>query len=151
LTSGSVANVWAQTFATLPDVKSAVHRITVDGQTHEVSAAVVLVANCGEMIPPFFRLGPQVTPDDGWLDVVAVRADGVVDSALALLDVLRLRSKTGGSERIFTARGRVITIEVDAPARPVQLDGEAAGATPFEARLLPGALVVLTDRGKPHV
>lgn len=138
-----VGAYWAQTFATLPDVKSADHRIVIDGVTHEVSAAVVLIANCGEMVPPFFRLGPQVAPDDGWLDVVAVRADGVMDSALALFEVLRMRGHGRGSDRIFTARGRVIRVEVDGPVRPVQLDGEASGDTPFEARLLPGALTVL--------
>ena len=139
---------WAQTLATLPDVKSVMHRVTVDGTTHSVSAAVLLIANCGEMIPPFFRLGPQVTPDDGWLDVVGVRADGVMDSALALLDVLRMHASGAGGERIFTARGRVIRVEVDGADRPVQLDGEASGETPFEARLLPGALTVLQKRGK---
>jgi diacylglycerol kinase (ATP) len=142
---------WAQTFATLPDVKSAMYRITVDGKTHEVSAAVMLIANCGEMIPPFFRLGPQVVPDDGWLDVVGVRADGMIESALALFDVLRMHSSGTGGDRIFTARGRVIKVEMDGVERPVQLDGEPSGETPFEARLLPGALTVLQKRGKNHV
>jgi YegS/Rv2252/BmrU family lipid kinase len=142
---------WASTFATLPQVKSAMHRVTVDGKTHSVPAAVILIANCGEMVPPFFRLGPQVTPDDGWLDVVGVRADGMVDSALALFDVLRMHSTGTGGDRIFTARGREIRIEVEDGQRPVQLDGEAAGETPFEARLLPGALTVLQKRGKKHV
>jgi diacylglycerol kinase family enzyme len=32
---------------------------------------------------------------------------------------------------------------IEGVARPVQLDGEVTGATPFEARLLPGALSVL--------
>jgi diacylglycerol kinase family enzyme len=143
-----VGAYWAQTFATLPEVKSAAHRVTVDGATHTVAAAVVLIANCGEMVPPFFRLGPGVVPNDGWLDVVAVRADGVMDSALALFDVLRMGNSGNGGARIFTARGRVIRVEVEGPPRPVQLDGEPTGLTPFEARLLPGALTVLRKRGK---
>jgi diacylglycerol kinase family enzyme len=138
-----VGAYWATTLATLPQVHSVPYRLTVDGQTHTAPAAVVLVANCGEMIPPLFRLGPKVAPDDGWLDVVAVRADGVFDGVLALLDILRQAGSGAGTERIFKARGRVIKVEaVDAP-RPVQLDGESAGETPFEARLLPGALAVL--------
>ena len=39
-------------------------------------------------------------------------------------------------------RGRVVTVETD-PVRPVQLDGEAAGETPFTAEILPGALRIL--------
>jgi diacylglycerol kinase family enzyme len=141
-----VGAYWATTLATLPQVKSEPHRITVDGTTHEASAAVVLVANCAEMIPPFFRLGPDVAPDDGWLDVVAVRADGVLESVAALFEVLR--GNGADSKRIFKARGRTITVEVEGPSRPVQLDGEAAGETPFEARVLPSALAVLKDRRK---
>jgi diacylglycerol kinase family enzyme len=37
-----------------------------------------------------------------------------------------------------------VRVEVpDGAARPVQLDGDVTGETPFEARLLPGALSVL--------
>jgi diacylglycerol kinase (ATP) len=141
-----VGAYWATTLATLPAVHSVPYRLTVDGKEHIASAAVVLVANCGEMIPPFFRLGPNVAPDDGWLDVVAVRADGVLDGVIALLDILRQAGNGAGTERIFTARGRVIRVEPEGAARPVQLDGESAGETPFEARVLPGALAVFVDR-----
>jgi len=144
-----VGAYWAQTFATLHEIKSSPHRVIVDGKTHVVSAAVVLIANCGEMIPPFFRLGPQVSPNDGWLDVVAVRADGIWESAAALFDILR--GNAPQSERIFSGRGHVIRVEVDGPARPVQLDGEPSGETPFEARVLPGALSILQKSGKAHV
>jgi len=45
---------------------------------------------------------------------------------------------------VWWARGRAVTVEVmDGAARPVQLDGEVTGTTPFEARVLPGALSVL--------
>lgn len=141
-----VGAYWATTLATLPQVSSALHRITVDGSAHAVSAAVVLVANCGEMIPPLFRLGPDVRPDDGWLDVVGVRADGALQSITALLAVLR--GAGARHERIFQARGRVIKVEVEGEPRPVQLDGESLGETPFEARVVPGALAVLKDGRK---
>ena len=140
-----VGAYWATTFATLPGVHSVPFQLTVDGQVHTAPAAVVLVANCGEMIPPFFRLGPRVAPDDGWLDVVAVRADGVIDGMLALFEILRQAGNGAGTKRIFTARGRVIRVEAEGGPRPVQLDGEASGETPFEARVLPGVLSVFVD------
>lgn len=141
-----VGAYWATTLATLPQVHSVPYRLTVDGQVHTAPAAVVLVANCGEMIPPLFRLGPKVAPDDGWLDVVAVRADGIMDGMFALLEILRQAGNRSGTERIFMARGRVIRVETEGVPRPVQLDGEVAGETPFEARVLPGALSVIVDR-----
>ncbi len=140
-----VGAYWATTFATLPEVHSVPYRLTVDGQVFTAPAAVVLVANCAEMIPPFFRLGPTVAPDDGWLDVVCVRADGVLDGVIALLDILRGAGNGAGTKRIFRAGGRVIRVEVEGAPWPVQLDGEATGETPFEARVLPGALAVLVN------
>src|SRR2546426_39543 len=58
----------------------------------------------------------------------------------------RRRTRVGkASQRIWWARGRTVRVEVaeGEPRRLVQLDGEVTGATPFEARLLPGALTVL--------
>jgi diacylglycerol kinase family enzyme len=126
----------------LPAVQSVAHQVVVDGRAHEVPAAMVLVANCGELMPPFLRLGPTVVPDDGWFDVFALRADGVVGSIAAFLDLLR--GIEAGTARLWVTRGRVIEIAtLEPPARPVELDGDAAGVTPVTARLLPHALHVV--------
>jgi len=139
-----MAAYMARAVATLTDVRSAAHRITVDGTPHDVRAAMLLVLNCGEIIPPFVRLGDDIAPDDGWLDVVALRADGAVQSAAAVLDLFR--GTSNGAGRVWRGRGRNIRVEVvDGPPRPVQLDGEVAGSTPFDVRVLPGALTVLVD------
>lgn len=132
----------ARALTVLPAVTSARHEVMVDGQPHSVDAAMVLVANCGELVPPFLRLGRAIRPDDGWLDVVAVRAEGVIGSVAAFVDLLR--GIESGAARVWSARGRVIEITVAAgPPRPVELDGDAAGETPVTARLLPHALHVL--------
>lgn len=134
----------AHAVAKLSGVRSARHRITVDGQAHEVGAAMLLVLNCGELIPPFVRLGKNIAPDDGWLDVVALHADGIAQSVAAVWDLFR--GSANGAGRVWWGRGKTIRVEVvgDAPRR-VQLDGEVVGDTPFEARILPGALTVLVD------
>jgi len=134
----------AHAVAKLSKVHSVRHRITVDGAAHEVGAAMLLVLNCGELIPPFVRLGKNIQPDDGWLDVVALHADGVAQSVAAVWDLFR--GSANGAGRVWWGRGRTIKVEVvsDRP-RPVQLDGELVGDTPFEIKLLPGALQVLVD------
>jgi len=134
----------AHAVAKLSGVRSARHRITIDGKAHEVGAAMLLVLNCGEIIPPFIRLGKDIEPDDGWLDVVALHADGIGQSVAALWDLLR--GSANGAGRVWWGRGRTIRVEViGADPRAVQLDGEVVGETPFETKILPGALTVLVD------
>lgn len=131
----------------LPTVTSVPHRVVVDGQAHEMPAAMVLVANCGELIPPFLRLGRAVVPDDGWFDVIALRADGVAGSVAAFIDLLR--GIESGATRLWVARGRVVDIAtLGEIARPVELDGDMAGETPVTARLLPHALQVVAGTGR---
>jgi diacylglycerol kinase (ATP) len=133
-------------FAALPDVTSPLHRVTVDGVARELPAAMVLIANCGELVPPFLRLGDNIAPDDGWLDVVVLRAEGVFQSLSAFVELLR-RPANGG-RRLWFGRGRTVRVEVlEGAPQPMQLDGEPWGDAPFEARLLPAALSVIVD---PH-
>jgi diacylglycerol kinase family enzyme len=134
----------ARAISMLGEVRSAPYRITVDGVPHEVRSAMLLVLNCGELFPPFARLGKDIAPDDGWLDVVSLRADSVIESARAVFDALR--GAGNGSGWVWRGRGRTLRVEVtDGPPDVVQLDGEVVGETPFEARVLPGALTVLVD------
>ena len=134
----------ARAFVALPQVKSVTHRVTVDGAARELRAAMVLVANCGELIPPFLRLRHDIAPDDGWLDVLALRADGALESVTAFLALVR--GPANGSRQLWFGRGRDVRVEVlEGPSAPVQLDGEVTGETPFQVRLVPGALRVLVD------
>jgi YegS/Rv2252/BmrU family lipid kinase len=134
----------AQAWQRLSEVSSVPHRIVVDGQARETRAATVLVANCGELVPPFVRLKAGILPDDGWLDVVVLRATGLVDGMGVFW---RLISGSGDSHgRIAYARGRSVSVETD-PPRPVQLDGEPAGTTPVQAEVMPGAIRVLVPAG----
>lgn len=134
----------AQAWQRLGAVASVPHKIVVDGVALETRAATVLVANCGELIPPLVRLKADILPDDGLLDVVVISADGVVDGVGVFW---RLVSGTGGGDpRIEYARGRRVSIETT-PARPVQLDGEAHGTTPLIADVVPGAIRVLVPTG----
>ena len=143
----------ARAALTLNSVRSAPHRVTVDGTVHEIRAAMLLVLNCGRLPPGFLMLRSTLVPDDGWLDVVALDADGVFQSASAVIELLLGNGKSNGKgRRVWWARGRSVRVEVpQGTPRPVQLDGEVTGTTPFEARLLPGALAVLVGNGfKDH-
>src|SRR2546425_9565702 len=112
---------------------------------------MVLAATGGELTPPFLRLREDIAPDDGWLDVMALDADGALDSVLAFWELVRGSVNGSGvaRRRGWFARGRSVRGEaLEGGPRPVQLDGEVAGGTPVEARLLPRALSVLVDAAK---
>jgi YegS/Rv2252/BmrU family lipid kinase len=133
----------ATTLRLMSELRSSLHSITIDGVEYEANGAMVLVANCGEVIPPFVKLGPGITPDDGLLDVVVVRADNFPQSLRAVWDLLRLTPGASGPDAyVGHARGREVTVETDRP-QPVQLDGEPGGTTPFTASVVPGAIRIM--------
>ncbi len=135
----------ATTLRVLPDVRNIPFHITIDGREHEAEAAMLLVANCGEIIRPIVRLAPEVTPDDGLLDVVAVSADSIGGSVRAVWDLLTSANGSYGRDaHVAYARGREIAIRTaDGSVQPVQLDGDAGGETPFTARIVPGAIEIM--------
>ncbi|HWC74705.1 MAG TPA: diacylglycerol kinase family protein [Gemmatimonadales bacterium] len=134
----------ARAALTLPAVHSVPHRVTLDDTAADIRAAMLLVLNCGKLPPAFLNLRETLAPDDGWFDIVALDADGAIQSVQAVLEMLFRSNGTSKLKRVWWGRGRTVRVElIEGLPRPVQLDGEVTGATPFEARLLPGALSVL--------
>jgi diacylglycerol kinase (ATP) len=133
----------ATTLRLITDIRSTSHVITIDGVEYDAEGAMVLVANCGEVIPPFVRLREGIRPDDGFLDVVVMRANSFGESVRAVWDLLRDAPTAEGQETyVGYARGREIRLETD-PVQPVQLDGEAGGETPFTVTVVPGAIKIM--------
>jgi YegS/Rv2252/BmrU family lipid kinase len=133
----------ATTLRLITDIRSTAHLITIDGVEYDAEAAMVLVANCGEVIPPLIRLRPGIRPDDGLLDVVVMRANSFGQSVRAVWDLLRDAPTAEGQETfVGYAQGREIRVETD-PVQPVQLDGEPGGETPFTVTVVPGAIRIM--------
>jgi YegS/Rv2252/BmrU family lipid kinase len=133
----------ATTLRLIGGIRSATHIITIDGVEYDAHAAMVLVANCGEVIPPFVRLGAGIRPDDGLLDVVVMRANSFGQSVRAVWELLRDAPTADGIETfVGYARGREIRV-VTEPVEPVQLDGEPGGETPFTVNVVPGAIRIM--------
>ena len=136
---------WASTFRVLPGLKSTDCRITVDGEVLELRAALILIMNCGEMIPPVIRIRPEISPDDGLLDMVTVTADSAYQGMRGLLRAVLhgRREQIPDVPYLRYARGRKFTVEPADPL-PVQFDGDPVGTTPFTAEVIPKSLTVLT-------
>jgi YegS/Rv2252/BmrU family lipid kinase len=133
----------ATTLRLITDIRSTSHVITIDGVEYDSEAAMVLVANCGEEIPPLVRLRAGIRPDDGLLDVVVMRANSFGQSVRAVWALLRDAPTAEGEETfVGYARGREIRVETD-PVQPVQRDGEPGGETPFAVAVVPGAIRIM--------
>ena len=131
------------TFGLLNSILPVRHKVTVDGEVIDVDAITVVIANCGDVGPLFFRLGQNISLDDGVLDVIVLSARGMVGSIAAMWDLFR---GSPGGVRLLRARGRQITVEPEAE-RPVQMDGELAGVTPFTTDVVRKGVEVLVPRG----
>ena len=119
-------------------------RVEADGVVHEAPAALILIANCGEMIPWLLPLRSGVRPDDGVFDIAILDAASI-PSAARVVGRMLFRCPEGAPGITFLRASAVrVTAE---PDLPVQGDGESAGTTPLAVALLPLALAVLAPRG----
>jgi diacylglycerol kinase (ATP) len=123
---------------------SAAFRITADGQSFEINAATVLLANVGQIfsdiLPVNFRIGPSVSFSDGLLDVCIFAPRNLPEVATLLWRVASRRYV--GDERIIYLQAREISIEADPPVI-TQLDGDCVGETPLTARAIPAGVRML--------
>ncbi len=128
----------------LTRLRTAVFRLTADGQEIEVRGYLVLVANAGDIIPG--RVGPRrpLDPADGHLQLIVLGAnhpfDGLHGAARLLLSPDELEG------RVIRRSVREVRVEAD-PAQPIQVDGDEGPPGWLEARVLPAALTVLGPAG----
>ncbi len=139
---GRVAYI-AKTFEVLGRLEGADYRVTIDGHARELQATSVVVANCGEIIPPLLSLHRDISVSDGLLDVIMLTPTGYRESLDAFWQIVR--GKADGRDRVQFAKGRSVTVETDEP-RPVELDGEGSGTTPFVADVIPSGVEICVPR-----
>jgi YegS/Rv2252/BmrU family lipid kinase len=124
------------------------YRIIADGKEMKVRAAMVLLANMGQFVanamPPVqLTVAPDVSYQDGKLDVCIFAPRTVADVAALALRVLR--GRFSGDERLIYFQASEITVHADPPA-VTEIDGEPIGHTPLSARAVAGGVTVLIPR-----
>jgi diacylglycerol kinase family enzyme len=115
-------------------------RATVDGRVSETDAWAVFVANFGPVLGGLMHLGPDVSPDDGALDLCVYSPATIRDALAVTWRMFRNDFRPHPCMRFV--RGRDILVETT-PVRPFQSDGELVGETPMRLRVEPRALMVL--------
>jgi diacylglycerol kinase (ATP) len=118
--------------------------LELDGEVQRTKGHTVLCLNIG-------RLGDTVVvdhdiqPDDGSLHVGVVTDPGATDAVLTALTMAADHSEQHANVVWSTCTTARITAT---PRLEVQVDGDPAGETPLELKLLPGAVTVLVPTGQ---
>lgn len=89
--------------------------------------------------------GPDaVRPEDGLLDVTLIDFDSVADAAVTGLHLFQtaLAGEPATRDNVAWLRAREVWVDT-VPTRPLMVDGERHGQTPFVARCVPASLSVL--------
>ena len=119
------------------------YTFTLDGKNYSVEAYSVLVDNAGNLGLPGVGL-KSVLVDDGLLDVIVVldyRLRSWISMGSSVI------SQKLNPDYILHKQAKEITIESD-PPQPVQIDGEMAGETPVNIKVLPNQVRILS-KGSP--
>lgn len=120
-------------------------RVITDETEIMARSSLVLVANGGSAIAPWFRIYPGISVDDGLLDVLVFTASAPHEIA-AVIWRAATRSLDRSSHVAWT-RARAVRIEATPPL-PVEMDGDPRGETPRAFQVAPGGLKVLVP--SPH-
>ena len=118
------------------------HRVQLelDGDVEHLVAHTVSLFNAASFPLGAMRVGPDVDPHDGLLDVAVLRNPGFLRAVGA---VLRLVGGPRGVGELRRARHVRVSAE---PPLLVHADGDVAGSTPLEVEVLPGALTAIAAR-----
>jgi len=125
------------------------HKIWIDDHEPIIEKGLFLtIANAGRIGLGAVKLSPQITIDDGRLDVVFLRRANL----RAALEILRLaqgeleNSKETDSSRILRySQAKRVRVETNPPC-DAQADGDLIGQTPLDIQICPRALTALVAK-----
>jgi YegS/Rv2252/BmrU family lipid kinase len=139
---GVLAYVLSATRAVLAREQFVV-RATVDGIAHERTASAVMVTNFGTVLNQLITLGPDISQDDGFLDLCIFSPRTFRDAVRVIWRLVRQDFRA--DPWVLYAMGRGFRIETD-PPRVALADGELLDATPLEITVEPRAARLLIPR-----
>lgn len=115
-------------------------RLDLDGTEYDLRAVNVTVGNC-RYAGAGWPAAPKANPEDGLLDVVAVK-DTSVPGLLSLAPQALANSDYTENEGMFAARAANVRVEAT-PELGFTADGELIGRVPAEFTVLPRSLKVI--------
>ena len=118
--------------------------VTFDDEAPNAISLYNLVVANARYVAHGVPIAPQAQLDDGWLDVVLVRATSLPQLAVLVPQVLLGQHLE--SDQVIFRRARRMAVQSD-PSMWLSVEGEVLGTTPVVYHVLPGALrmIVRTD------
>jgi diacylglycerol kinase family enzyme len=140
---GKLAYVW--TFiSNVVGLSQHQFNIELDGKEKVIRASEIIALNSGILGSRLFRWGPNILPDDGYLDVCFIRTRSIFGFFRIVIGMLL---------RLDPEKNRIEVIRVKEKVRilsPVDLivqgDGDFIGKTPIEVRLIPAAIKIAVPK-----
>ena len=116
-------------------------KLNIDGQRRKIRAAFIMIANVGEVGAGPLRWGPDISPDDGRVNLCIVRAGTVWDYLRLIWHVVRFKHHAATLSSYMTATDHIY---IRANKRlPVRGDGEIVGTSPLELKILRAAIRIV--------
>ena len=114
--------------------------LTVDDTRLRFRANTVMIVNIGQLGEDGPKLGANIQPHDGKLNVIIASSATVFGALRILLRLLTGRFEGHSDLHYFSVARVSITAR---PALATQIDGEVLGTTPLEVVAVPGGAVLL--------
>jgi diacylglycerol kinase (ATP) len=124
----------------VPSAAAAQYHIQVDGEDMDFEGTMCLIENAGNIGISNTSLVPDVSIDDGLLDLIVLRG---IDLETALSALSSVTGRETRFENLDHRQGRELTIQADPPQKVV-VDGEPFGETPCSIHIHPAAIQVLS-------
>ena len=115
--------------------------ITYDGKETSMKGLLFIVAN-SNCVGGFRRVAPRACTQDGLLDLLVIGKANPFSLAFVFLKLLAGRI-VNGKQLLYVQAKEISVIETNGQTVSVDMDGEHAGKTPCEIKLVPAALEVI--------
>ncbi len=117
------------------------YEIELDGKKSTVRASEIIALNSGILGYRLLRWGPDISPDDGRLDICFIRARTLFAFFRIIFGMLLKIDPDKNNIEFVTVKDKVL---IKSPANLiVQGDGDLIGTTPVEIRLIPAAIKIV--------
>lgn len=142
---GALAYVF-RGFQQVLHIRGARTRLVVDGRAIRGRVLQVVIGNT-QLYGGLVKITHRAIIDDGLLDVCVIKGDNGLSALRRAITIIGRRQSQDPEIEYYRARSVQI---VSRPSLPVQVDGDAIGATPMSFVVAPGALYALLPRELPE-